>query len=95
MPAEGIPVNLVGETYTLQRIPKAMAALRMARAATAAKDDPDILLDTVMSWIKGTFNDKDAARIQERLYDDRDQLDITHIQTLIERVMSLTGNPTG
>jgi hypothetical protein len=84
-PIEPIDVTLVDKKYTIVP-PKAALAMRLAVESKLYEDDPAKMAEVLGVWIKKAFGDK-AAKIQARLDDEDDLLDIVHIMTLMEKVI--------
>lgn len=92
-PVEPIHVNLVGKGYEITP-PKAALAMRMATEAKLFADDPSKMIEVLNAWIRRAFGDK-AEKIQRRLDDEDDALDIFHIMELMEAVTEAqTTDPT-
>lgn len=95
-PVEKITVSLVGKDYLLTP-PKGALGLGLARRAEEAKaaGNVEAIWGEVISWLTSAVGAKQAARIQARLDDPADLLDIIHIVNLMERVTeAVTGSPT-
>lgn len=93
-PRKGIPVTLVGQDYTV-RPPKGALGLRISVAAKKANEDPEIMANTMETFIDTLFGKKDGAAVRKRLDDPDDDLDYEHIMELTNAVMEqATGNPT-
>lgn len=93
-PVSTLSVNLVGKTYEIKP-PKAALAMRLAVESKLYQDDPAKMADILDLWIKKAFGTK-AEKIKARFEDEDDDLDITHIMVLMERVIEKQtgGNPT-
>lgn len=88
-----ITVNLVGTEYKV-RVPK--AAILLAFAKVAGKNDPQTIARVFDDFITSLFSRKDAASVRKRLADNDDDLDIEHLGNLIEAIAEYTSeNPTG
>lgn len=95
-PREGLPVKLVGQSYTV-RPPKASFAIRLAKQAKSLKqDDPDAAMSVLENWLKQAFAAEDYEAVLARMDDPDDELDIEHIAALMEAVTErqMGGNPT-
>ena len=89
-----VDVNLVGVQYTVTP-PKGIIALKFAKTAQNASKDPDKLIDSLVEWLNIAFDEKTAKEIENRLYEPNDDLDISHIIQLIQKLTEIvTGNPT-
>ena len=88
--AEVVTVNMVGEEYPA-RVPKTATALRFARLAKKASESKEeagfALMDAIDQYIVDVFGEENAERIRERLEDDEDSLDFTHITELMNALM--------
>jgi hypothetical protein len=90
---KSIPVELVGTVYDLIP-PKAAYSLRIAQRAQAAETDVNELMAVLTAWMVAAFGEKQATKIMARLDEADDLLDITHLMTLLQRVVELGVNPT-
>lgn len=100
-----IEVELVGETYTAHP-PKKVFSIRLMRAATALKtlsknDGEEGANDSVVTiekflndWIEAVFAGDDLERVQARLDDNHDPLDMEHIMDLVTGIMSVGNDDT-
>lgn len=113
----GIPVSLVGESYTVYP-PKTMQSVDLARQAkkfglgkAASKkakgrgETTDLntsgvmaVIDSILGWVSSAFPEEEAERVNERLNDATDALDIDHVTDLMSAVTEYatqeSGNPT-
>ena len=90
---ELIPVTLVGQSYKVKP-PKAALAMRLATESKLYRDDPSKMMAVLDEWMSRAFG-KDAAKVKKRLDSPDDDLDITNIMALMEKVIERqTGNPT-
>lgn len=90
---EVIPVELVGERYSILP-PKTAVTLKMAVRAKQAGSDPALMYEALQEWIDKAFGKK-AKEVHKRLDDPDDLLDIEHITELMKAVIEVsTGNPT-
>ena len=86
-------VDLVGRRYTLTP-PKAALAMKAAIRAKTAGDDPTLLMESIMEWVRSALGDDGAADVTARLDDPADRLDIEHLTALMGKVQeATTGNP--
>ncbi len=95
-PRENITVSLVGVEYVITP-PKGSLGLRLAKKAKEAENEKDniSMWDEIMGWVRAGFGAKQTKKIQERLDDPDDDLDIEHITTLMEKIIeATTDNPT-
>lgn len=93
-PVSTVSVKLVGKEYDITP-PKAALAMRLAVEAKLYQDDPSKMAEVLEVWMKRAFGEK-VEKVQKRLDDEKDLLDITHIMALMEKVIEKqTGNPTG
>lgn len=94
-PKSAIEVELVGTVYKIQP-PKAALALKLAIRAKAAAETPDLMMASIDEWILAAFGKAGAAKIQRRLDDPADALDVTHVMQLMEAVVeeAAAPNPT-
>ena len=94
-PRTKISLDLVGHKYVVTP-PKSAVAMQMAR--TIQEDGgtgADIAWRELMGWVSQAFNNRDAAAIEKRLRDPKDDLDIEHIMQLVQAVTeAASGNPT-
>jgi hypothetical protein len=93
-PREPIPVSLVDEEY-LVTPPKSTIALALAARAKEAGDDAAKIRTELDSWVLMAFGKKQAAKIQARLEDNEDDLDLPHIMNLMQKLAeAVTPDPT-
>jgi hypothetical protein len=92
---DGIPVRLVGVDYIAHR-PKSMLAIRLGEQINQ-KDvtkDLDALVETMREFVRLMFGSEVADGIMARLEDPDDQLDLPHIQRLVNAMVTVvTGRP--
>ena len=86
-PVEAIAVTLVDKKYEIIP-PKAALAMRLAVESKLYEDDPGKMADILGVWIKKAFGEK-AEKVQARLDDPDDLLDIMHIMALMEKVIEV------
>lgn len=91
-------VKLVGKMYTVT-VPKSASAIELVRKSKALKKISDKNIGeaqaTVNTMIDMVFSVEDAEKIQKRLKDHRDLLDLEHISELVKVLMEKEGeNPT-
>lgn len=91
-PVDLVHVNLVGKPYDIKP-PKAALAMRLATEAKLFSDDPAKMMDVLNAWIRRAFGDK-AEKIQKRLDDEDDDLDIFHIMMLMEKIIEVQTDAT-
>lgn len=93
-PKAQVQVELVGHTYTVSP-PKAALALRIGVTAKQVDNDPSVMYEAILDWLRAALNKRDYGRVVSRLDDPEDLLDIDHIALLIEKVSEhAAGNPT-
>jgi len=93
-PREPFPVSLVGEEY-LVTPPKSTIALALAARAKAAGEDPEKVREELDGWVLIAFGKKQAVKVQARLGDADDDLDLPHIMTLMQKLAeAVTPDPT-
>jgi hypothetical protein len=93
-PRDPFPVSLVGQEY-LVTPPKSTIALKLAERAKAAGEDPGKVREELDGWVLLAFGKKQAAKVQARLDDAEDDLDLPHIMTLMQKLAeAATGDPT-
>lgn len=94
-PVKVLPIKLVGQDYEITP-PKAALAMRMAVESKLFEEDPGKMIDVLNAWVSKAFGPKVAAKVQKRIEDEDDLLDITHIMQLMEKVTEaqLEGDPT-
>jgi hypothetical protein len=102
-PTEDIRISLVGQMYTIHP-PKSALGLALSRSAksmTSAEtreeqiDAAGQISDALDDWIMAAFGVGLAPKIQARLADPKDLLDIDHINQLMAALTArATGNPT-
>ena len=93
-PREAFPVSLVGEEY-LVTPPKSTIALALAARAKEAGEDAAKVREELDGWVRIAFGAKQAKKVQERLDDADDDLDLPHIMTLMQRLAeAVTPDPT-
>jgi hypothetical protein len=89
-----IGITLVGVKYTITP-PKAALAMKLATSAGDLKDDAGAIIGVLTSWVMAAFGKTEGAKVLKRLDDPDDRLDITHLTSLMEKVIEQqTGNPT-
>lgn len=90
-----IKINLVGVTYE-GRPPKAVALINLSEQVSKKDASPSDMLKFLHRFLGFTFGDKDAKSIMKRLEDGDDDLDISHIVTLMEALIERSAgkNPT-
>ncbi|HLR43882.1 MAG TPA: hypothetical protein VK065_01695 [Brevibacterium sp.] len=96
-------VKLVGVTYPVF-VPKSMASIALARSVKTDKKgrvkeaDRNEALDAIMEWVKQAFDEEDARKLEQRLHDPKDRIDIEHMTEFMEKVNEYqtqdSGNPT-
>lgn len=93
--APTLTVNLVGKSYKVQA-PKAALALDVARQANSSTDaNPAEFMETVSRLIDAMFTPADSVKINARLRDARDLLDVDHLAELSNALMEhKSENPT-
>ncbi len=84
-PVQPLEVTLVGKEYKV--IPPKASALMAISDQAKGKDENDMGLDDVKSFVEALFEKKDVNPIMKRLTDSTDRLDVDHIMTLLEKVM--------
>lgn len=95
-PREQITVNLVGVEY-LMTPPKGSLGLDLAKRAKELEGSGDVaaIWGEVEAWLKVAAGKKQFAKIQERLSDADDDLDIIHIIRVMEAMVeAVTDTPT-
>lgn len=93
-PVKTLDVNLVGVDYDVKP-PKGSLAIVLASSLGKIKDNPDKLMRILGDWVRVAFGKKQAEAVMKRLEDPDDDLDITHIMQLMEKLAeATTGNPT-
>lgn len=95
-PRKTFAVELVGKEYTLTA-PKSAFALRMAVKSKQAQtaSDPSLLIEAVDEWLEAALGPEQSQEVHDRIDDPNDDLDLEHINTLMEKVMEqTTGVPT-
>lgn len=91
---EVIDVTLVGVDYAIIP-PKSALALKVAKQAKKAGDDPDQAFDALRMWLEMSAGKESADSIMGRLEDTDDLLDVSHISQLISAVTeAVAENPT-
>lgn len=96
-PVETLPVKLVGEKYTITP-PKVAYSLAIARKAqklskkgkgTDEQKTEQALrgIDMILEWVEAALPKEEAKRVLDRLEDPHDQLDISHVQKLMQAVI--------
>ena len=93
-PRTAIPVSLVDEEY-LVTPPKSTIALALAARAKAAGEDAEKVREELDGWVLIAFGKKQAAKVQARLDDADDDLDLPHIMELMQKLAeAVTPDPT-
>jgi hypothetical protein len=92
-PKKPVTAEIVGEVYTV-KAPKSSLLLAISRHSSAKDSDANSInrdLETILKLMFG----KEWVKVQERLDDPEDELDIDHIFESIENLTeAATGNPT-
>lgn len=94
-PQDLVPITLVGKSYNV-KTPKGWLAMKMAVVAKQAEEDPSLIMETLEKWIEAAFLTK-APQVLKRLEDPKDELDISHIMELVEKLAersAMTERPT-
>lgn len=92
-PRTAIQVKLVGTMYEVFP-PKENFTMRLAATSEELKDNPLRLRELLDGWIDVAFGER-ADTIRDRLNDNADALDVTHVMKMIEKLVEVqTGNPT-
>lgn len=90
---KAIKVHLVGEDYTIVP-PKSSTMLKMALGA-GDQADPKAQWALLENWVLKAFGEDEGNLVLDRLEDEDDDLDVDHLEELIEAVMErATRNPT-
>ena len=93
-PRTAIPVQLVDAEY-LVTPPKSTIALALAKRVKDADNDPGVVREELDSWVLAAFGKKQAAKIQTRLEDADDDLDLQHVMELMQKVAeAATADPS-
>lgn len=93
-PRKPFTVSLVDQEY-LVTPPKSTVALALAERAKAAGEDPGKIREELDNWVLLAFGKKQAAKVQARLSDAEDDLDLPHIMELMQKLAeAATGDPT-
>lgn len=93
-PRKPATVSLVDEEY-LVTPPKSTIALALAARAKAAGDDGEKVRAELDGWVGLAFGKKQAAKVQARLDDPDDDLDLPHIMELMQALAAAaTPDPT-
>lgn len=95
--------RIVGVTYPVY-VPKSTASIALARQFKTGKNgkikegDRAETIDAIMEWVNQAFEESDSDKIQARLKDPRDKLDIEHLTEFMQKVTEYqtedTENPT-
>lgn len=95
--------RIVGVDYQVY-VPKSTASIALARSIKTDKkgrvkqEDRTEALDAIMEWVRQAFDQEDADRIDARLNDPKDRIDIEHMTEFMEKVNEYqtreTENPT-
>lgn len=89
-------IKLGSDTYDV-RVPKTMFMLDMAKLKSM-DNEADIAKfgDTVKALVRAVFQASDAKKINKRLRDPEDPLDLEHIMSLVDKLTELESpeNPT-
>lgn len=84
-PRESVPVSLVDEEYLITP-PKSTIALALAARAKEAGGDAQLIRDELDNWVRIAFGPKQSKKIQARLADAEDLLDLPHIMNLMQQL---------
>jgi hypothetical protein len=91
---ETIPVELGGKDY-LVKAPKGAMAIVIGKQLQEADSDIEKMMEALSSWMLMAFGAKQAAKVEARLQDPDDDLDLPDIMLLIEKLTeAVTANPT-
>lgn len=85
-----VPVDLCGETLTVQR-PKDAVIFFAQRVAGGSVTEPDQAL-AVLEFVEGTFEAKDRQRFFERICTFDDPVDLTACMTMLTGLLDRWGN---
>lgn len=93
-PRKAIPVSLVDEEY-LVTPPKSTIALALAARVKAAGEDGEKIREELDGWVLAAFGKKQAVKVQARLDDAEDDLDLAQIMELMQKLAeAVTPDPT-
>lgn len=93
-PRKPIPVELVGTDYVITP-PKSTIAIAIAERAKGADNDPAALMAELNNWITIAFGKTQAKKVIARLNDANDDLDVTDVMELMQKVAeAVTPNPS-
>lgn len=84
-PREKITVDLVGKEYVVRPF-KASMGMLMAKQAADAGEDQNKMLEMIDDTVRKLFGEKQAVKIQARLQDEEDELDIPQIFELVQQL---------
>lgn len=94
-PRETLDIELVGVEYNIKPPKAATAMALMSSIGGDLQNDPEKAMEVIEKWVKVTFGSKTGPKILARLRDPEDDLDISHLGDLMQKVTEVvTGNPT-
>ena len=94
-PVGTIVVNLVGVKYNVKP-PKTAIAMKFAVQAKVFKDEPEKIMEVMTEWMDKAFGKAISKKVQKRLENEADDLDIPHVMALMEKIIEVQteGDPT-
>lgn len=93
-PPKPITLELVGVSYTVRPI-KASLGVALAQRFNGDNSDTEKFAESMKSLTTIMFGKKDAAAITKRLADPEDDLDYSHLFSLLNALVErASGNPT-
>lgn len=92
-PVETMDVKLVGVDYKIK--PPKTSMLMEVTDKMQGKAEEDITSDDLYRFVDLMFTKTDATKVKKRLTDPKDDLDIDHVMTLLDKLMeAVQPNPT-
>lgn len=92
-PVETMDVKLVGVDYKIK--PPKTSLLMEVTDKMQGKAEEDITSEDLYRFVDLMFTKTDATKVKKRLVDPKDDLDIDHVMTLLDKIMeAVQPNPT-
>lgn len=92
-PVETMDVKLVGVDYKIK--PPKTSLLMEVTDKMQGKNEEDVTSEDLYRFVDLMFTKTDATKVKKRLSDAKDDLDIEHVMTLLDKLMeAVQPNPT-
>lgn len=88
------PIEIDGQRYRVKP-PKTGLSMKIAIRGKQAEENPAGLVEAIDEWVMSAFGLAQGARIQTRIADDDDDLDIGTLMEVMEKLGEVeSGDPT-